>query len=141
MSAEALLSRLDLVKRTGPDRWMACCPAHDDGRASLSIRELDDGRILLHDFAGCDVADVLAAVGLELDALYPDRTGDHRRRGEQRPFPAADVMRMIAFEALLVGTTAIAIANGASLSKDDRQRILLAAERIRAGLEAGGIHE
>jgi hypothetical protein len=62
VTAEVLLSRLDGVRQTGPDRWIARCPAHDDGRASLSLRELDDGRVLLHDFAGCAVEEVLAAV-------------------------------------------------------------------------------
>jgi hypothetical protein len=56
MTADALLHKLDGVRRTGTDRWIAKCPAHDDRRASLSIRELNDGRALLHDFAGCGVA-------------------------------------------------------------------------------------
>jgi hypothetical protein len=140
MTAAALLDRLDGVRQTGPDRWLARCPAHDDRRPSLAVRELDDGRVLVHDFAGCDVADVVAAVGLELDVLFPDRAGDHRQRGERRPFPAADILRMIAFEALLVATAASALANGAGLAEDDRKRVLLAAERIQAGLDAGGIH-
>jgi len=52
MSATPVLDRLDKVKQTGPDRWIACCPAHDDKSPSLAVRELDDGRILLHDFGG-----------------------------------------------------------------------------------------
>ena len=73
MSADIFLSRLDRVRSTGHDRWIARCPAHDDGRASLSVRELDDGRVLAHCFAGCGAADVLAAVGLDFDVLYPKR--------------------------------------------------------------------
>lgn len=68
MSVDALLSRLDGVKRTGPGRWIARCSAHDDRHASLSVRELDDGRVLVHDFAGCSVEEVLAAVGMTFDA-------------------------------------------------------------------------
>ena len=45
MSADVLLSILEGVKRTGPGRWMARCPAHGDKSPSLSIRELDDGRV------------------------------------------------------------------------------------------------
>ena len=37
-----LLSRLDKVRQSGPDSWMACCPAHEDKSASLSIRHADD---------------------------------------------------------------------------------------------------
>src|SRR5580765_7266512 len=67
MTAELLLSKLDGVRSRGPDAWLARCPAHDDRRPSLSIRELPDGRLLVHDFAGCSVEDVLTALGLDLD--------------------------------------------------------------------------
>jgi hypothetical protein len=40
-----LLDRLQGVKRTGPSRWIARCPAHEDRRPSLAVRELDDGRL------------------------------------------------------------------------------------------------
>ncbi len=63
---ERLLARLEAVRRTGPDRWLARCPAHEDRRPSLSIREGDDGRVLIYDFAGCGAADVVAALGLDL---------------------------------------------------------------------------
>ena len=73
MTAVALLDRLDGVKRVGVDRWLARCPAHNDMRPSTAVRELDDGRVLVHDFAGCSVEDVLVAVGLSFDALFPER--------------------------------------------------------------------
>jgi hypothetical protein len=71
MSADTLLSRLDGVKKTGPDRWLARCPAHEDRRASLSIREVDDGRTLVHCFALCRPEEVLAALGMDWSALPP----------------------------------------------------------------------
>ncbi len=83
MTAAALLAKLDGVRSTGRGRWMARCPAHDDGRPSLSVREIDDGRVLVHDFAGCAVADVLNAVGLEVSDLFPDRASDHRGHRER----------------------------------------------------------
>ena len=43
MSADALLSRLDSVKRTGPDRWIGRCPAHEDRSPRMAVCELDDG--------------------------------------------------------------------------------------------------
>lgn len=79
MTVEALVSRLEGMKRTGPGRWVAKCPAHEDKRPSLSIRELDDGRILAHCFAGCAVDDVLAAIGLDFEALFPERLGEFKR--------------------------------------------------------------
>ena len=30
MSTDALLSRLDKVKRKAKGQWLACCPAHED---------------------------------------------------------------------------------------------------------------
>ncbi len=133
VTAEVLLAKLDGVKRTGADRWIAKCPAHEDRSPSLSVRELDDGRVLLHDFAGCSVEEVLAAIGLEFDALFPERpTGDHAPR-ERRPWPAADVLRALADETLLVAVAAANLRQGVGLSDVDRERLMLAAERIQAG--------
>lgn len=53
---------------------MAQCPAHDDGRSSLSITRID-GSALLYCHAGCQTADVLAAVNLEMHDLYDNRNG------------------------------------------------------------------
>jgi len=130
MSAATLVDRLEGVKRLGVDRWLARCPAHDDKRASLAIRQLDDGRVLVHDFAGCSVVDVIAAVGLNFDSLFPPRPLDHRVRPERRPFPASDVLRAVDNEALIAATASSFIANGGTLADMDRARLLLAAQRI-----------
>lgn len=42
--------------------WMARCPAHDDGTASLAIRDGDAGQVLVHCHAGCSQAAVIAAL-------------------------------------------------------------------------------
>src|SRR4051812_42102059 len=96
MSAQVVVDRLDGVRRTGNGRWLARCCAHEDRAPSLSIRELADGRVLLHCFAGCSVGDVLARIELEISDLFPDdpqrdRTGRAadwqlatRRDGQQR---------------------------------------------------------
>ena len=130
MTTTTLLDQLDGVKQTGVNRWLARCPAHNDKHASLAVRELEDGRVLVHDFAGCATADVLAAVGLDFNALYPSRPVDHRARPERRPFPATDVLRAVEHEALIVATAASFLGNGGMLTDDDRARLLLAAERI-----------
>ena len=51
--------------------YLALCPAHDDHHPSLSIRGADDGRILLHCWAGCQTAAVLDALGLTWPDLFP----------------------------------------------------------------------
>ena len=137
MSADALISRLESVKSTGHGRWIAKCPAHDDRKASLSIREVDDGRILVHDFAGCSVEDVLSAVDLTFDALFPERPMG-QFKSERRPFPAADVLRAVEFEVLVAACCASTMAKGESLSTRDRKRLMLAAERICAAVQEFG---
>lgn len=81
-TADTLISKLDKVtrSRTSKDRWQARCPAHDDKGPSLSIRETDDGRVLVHCFAGCSVHEIAQAVGLELSDLFPPGAdGQHYR--------------------------------------------------------------
>lgn len=135
MSADSLLSRLENVKRTGAGRWIARCPAHADRRASLSIRELDDGRVLVHDFAGCSVNEVLAAIGLDMEELFPEREISHGKR-ERRPFNATDVLRCVGFEALVVAVSATTIASGKPLTEPELDRLKIAAARLQAAAAA-----
>lgn len=140
MSTSDLLSRLEKVKRTGRGRWLACCPAHDDRTASLSVRELEDGRILIHCFAGCGVHEVVGSIGLRMDDLFPaHEDGKHYTKGECRPFPAADILRAIAFESTLVLIAAADLLAGHPFNDTDRARLALAVSRIQAALTAGGI--
>jgi hypothetical protein len=66
---ERVLPRLPGLKQTGPQTWMAKCPAHEDRTPSLSVRLAGD-RVLLYCFAGCEVGDITAAIGLELRDLF-----------------------------------------------------------------------
>jgi hypothetical protein len=134
MRSDALLGRLDLVRKTGNGRWVCRCPAHDDRGPSLSVRELDDGRVLLHCFAGCEVQSVLDAIGLTFEDLFPDRIGDVLKR-ERRPFNAADVLRCLSFEALILCQYATTMAKGDTLTADARERLLTAAKRFQHGAE------
>lgn len=138
MTAAALLDRLEHVRQTGPGRWIARCAAHVDKRPSLTIRELEDGRVLVHCFAGCDARDVLAAVGLTFDVLFPRRPVAHRGKPERRPFPAADVLRCIALEVLIVAVAAYRLGNGQALDGADRARLLVAASRLQAAVTESG---
>jgi hypothetical protein len=137
--AENLVSKLDKVKRTGQNRWQARCPAHDDKGPSLSIRETDDGRVLVHCFAGCSVHEVVLAAGLELSDLFPPRNDGQHYRAERRPFPATDALRAVGFEALVVCAAAAAMATGEALSAVDRERLLQAGERIQSALSGAGL--
>jgi hypothetical protein len=61
MGAAADLAAVLNARPTGRG-WMARCPAHRDRTPSLSIREADDGRLLLKCFAGCSWADLRQAL-------------------------------------------------------------------------------
>ncbi len=141
MSADTLLSLLSKVKQTKPGSWLACCPVHDDKSPSLSIRETMDERVLIHCFAGCTVHEIVSAVGLDISDLFPPRTERQFIKGERRPFPAADILRAIAFESTLVLIAAADLLAGNPFNETDRTRLVLAVARIRTALQAGGIHE
>lgn len=89
MTAEVFLSRLDRVRQTGSEN------------ASPSIRETDDGRVLLRCWAGCGALEVLSVAGLDWSAVMPERVdmvdreaGQDRRRyrsGGRRSFLPTDV--------------------------------------------------
>lgn len=138
-NVNTLLARLDRVKQTGRDSWMACCPAHDDRSASLSIRETEDGRILVHCFAGCSVHEAVGSAGLSIDDLFPPRSV-HHAKPERRAFPAADVLRAISFEALVVATAGVSLLAGQPFSDVDRARLILAVSRIQAAMTAAGVN-
>lgn len=67
---EKLLANGHELRKRGTS-WSAQCPAHDDQRASLSISEGDDGRVLVKCHAGCTHDAVCKAIGLTVSDLFP----------------------------------------------------------------------
>jgi hypothetical protein len=137
MTAETLLQLLDKVRQTGPGKWQARCPAHDDRGPSLSVRELDDGRVLVHCFAGCSAGEVVGAVGFELSDLFPPRltpTGPGKPHRERRPFSADDALRCLAFEARLVHLALSDYLNNKPITQADVDRLAIARDRIEEAL-------
>jgi hypothetical protein len=65
------LRELPGFRQTGKDQYEARCPGHQDRKASLSISIGNDGRLLLHCHAGCDLNHVLQSAGLETKDLFP----------------------------------------------------------------------
>jgi len=107
-----MISALQIAKALGGRRvgnsWIARCPAHDDNTPSLSIRDANNGTVLVRCHAGCEQTDVIAALrsrGLSLEkessrSTYSYRVlgADDRRRGngDKRSKQASqDVLRMI----------------------------------------------
>ena len=135
MSAANLLNRLSRVKKTGADRWMACCPAHQDKTASLSIKDLPDGRVLLHCFAGCDPDSVLAAVGLTFSDLMPERL-QADFKSVRFAFSALDALRALLADLLFIRLCALSLAQGRALIESDREALHQSAYRIENALAA-----
>lgn len=42
MQIDEILSRFHNVKRTGDRQYIACCPAHDDAKQSLSMEQVTE---------------------------------------------------------------------------------------------------
>lgn len=75
---ELVLPRLDGLRTSGSG-YTARCPAHDDGRASLSVSAGKEHPVVLHCHAGCDRDAVLDALGLTWEQIcqpHDDRKDD-----------------------------------------------------------------
>lgn len=70
---ETLSQNSGLVKPLSEDRYTAQCPGHDDTNPSLSIKLRDNGDgVVLHCHAGCQTADIIAALGWHMRDLFDD---------------------------------------------------------------------
>jgi len=134
MSIQQILNNLNKVKRTGDGRYVACCPAHDDSSPSLTVRELPDGRVLMHCFGGCDIESILSAMNLQLADLFPEAIMQHGRPN-QRPFNPSDVLLCVRNESRLSALAIADILHGRVLSNEQKERLLLAAERLNEAYE------
>jgi len=135
MSIETLISRLDGVKETRRGQYIARCPAHEDGSPSLAIKDGDEGRVILHCFAGCETEDVLDAIGLTFADVMPERVGaDHSYKPLKPRFDARQVLECISHEAMVVCILAEQFAEIASAK--DSERLLIAASRINTALKS-----
>lgn len=96
------------------------------------MRETDDGSVLLHCFAGCDVADVMESMGLSLADLFADRPPERgpNRKG-QRGLNAAEKVVILERASWLVLVAAEHVAGGVALSEEDRDALYAAVGRIQ----------
>jgi hypothetical protein len=134
MTVDNLLARLDKVKQTGNGRWLACCPAHDDRSPSLTIRQTDDGTVLVKCWSGCGAADVVQAVGLSLKDLFQDRPNFRTPMRPGERWVPRDVIAALAHECVLGMIYNSAMAAGKQLAPEDADRLTLGASRFCAAL-------
>lgn len=127
MNIDEILSRLEHVKRYSQrsSSWVACCPSHDDKTPSLAVKLLDDGRVLLHCFGGCDVQAICDALDMRMaDLMGEAPTEYHHDAKPANRIPATDMLKAMAFDALRVGLMASRMANGHLLADDEKQALL-----------------
>jgi hypothetical protein len=129
MNINDFLSYFEKSYRSGKDEYQCLCPAHNDKTASLSIKNLPDERILIHCFAGCAANDILGAVGLTFDDIVPKRLGDFKP--VSKPFNPYAVLKAISNETLLVALAGLEVANGKTLPQEDKDRLMIAVNRLR----------
>ena len=129
---EVLLARLDDPRPNGKDRWRCRCPACGGNKSALSVGIGDDEAVLLRCWKGCDVQQVVSALGLSLTDLF---TRTDRMRSpplaRRRLLSANQCVEVIAFECLLTWTAAWNLANGHALTTEDLARLSTAAARIQ----------
>jgi len=70
---DALQAANKKVTNRGSGKAIVQCPAHDDGRPSLSVTHIDD-KTLLYCFAGCGTGQIVEAIGLSLLDLWDEQT-------------------------------------------------------------------
>src|SRR5215216_5609450 len=69
-----VLDKLEVASRNG-EKAMSFCPAHDDrSNPSLSLKA-ENGKLLLHCFAGCQPEDILSKIGLGMKDLFLEGGG------------------------------------------------------------------
>ena len=132
MSANTLLARLDSVRPAGRGRWRAKCPAHSgDNPTALSIRETDDGAVLLKCHAhDCTKENIASAVGIDLADLFPRRdmpAGQFAKKGIAKPWRVGDVIAAYKHEATVAVVILQDVEKGKPFSDVDRARAGLAA--------------
>lgn len=137
-ATDRLLERLNGVRQTGEDSYLALCPAHNDKTPSLSIKRLDD-RVMVYCFAQCLTCDVMSAVGLSMADLFTDCKSHHtkpvsdyqRRRNGQ----AHAALRALGDELRAMQAAAWQLKAGQPLSDQDLERLDLLVGRIETAVE------
>jgi len=121
-SLDTILNQLDKVKAYGGNKWLACCPAHNDKHPSLKVTLTDDGKILIKCWAGCEITAIVTALGLELQDLFPDKV--NYAKGKKPPkFNRIELFERLVFEALILYVAIQQLQQGTPLNEVDALRV------------------
>lgn len=115
--AQVILERLDMVRKTGSNKWIARCPSHQDGTPSLSVTEVGE-RVLIHCHAGCGALSILESIGLDWSALYP--------YGDNYSPLFKNAREQQAIDDMVVAIAQARLDKGERLSEPDKQALIKA---------------
>lgn len=132
------VSRLSKARRTGNDSWIGCCPAHEDKSPSLTVREADEGMLLVHCFAGCSIDAIAGALGFSVSDLMPDKPADEIRKSRKIPFSPSDVLACAKNDAALLYVVMCDLSKGIALTSKQIEAAKKAAARIYSAANMGG---
>jgi hypothetical protein len=135
-----LLPRLEKVRECGPNKWQACCPAHDDRDPSLSIARGDDGRVLLKCWAGCSALEVMESVGLTLSDLFEGRTHHRHPPSNKRLYPNyRKILELLRHELTVLMIAAEALNNNKTLTECEYNTVSRAYINLSRILESANV--
>jgi len=138
---DLLLDHLDNA-RPLREGYRANCPNGHRSLGGLSIKEGDDGRVLLHCFSGCSALEVVHALGLELKDLFerpvtanmsPEDQKRHKRAIKVSQWKTA--LDFLPMEIFIVQIAAVHIGKGEPLNVEDHLRLELAGKRLTSARE------
>ena len=137
---ENILPLLDKVRQTGPGRWVACCPVHEDRTPSLVIND-KDGKIIIHCFGcGCGFDEFCQALDISIDEMFPEKLeANYSGIRKREYFNARDVLKTLSKEITVALLITESLKNGGQLNTDERGRLILAHARICQGSIYAGL--
>jgi hypothetical protein len=129
-AAEKVLDRLQRVRQTRPDNYVAACPCCQsrNGRP-IKVTETDAGAVLVHAFCGCATADVLGALGLTFSDLFDAPLSHHVEPKRRALVSYREACGLIDHEVFVV-VLLINDARGRSFTQAEQSRLELASARI-----------
>jgi hypothetical protein len=128
---ELILSKLEKVRQRQPNQWSACCPSHEDKSPSLSIRETEDGAVLIFCFSGCSTKSIVDSLCINMSDLFPpkSKSGNEPKR-LPRKLTSSQALEILDDEANFIAIAALNLSNQKTLTSTDLKKCAVAASKI-----------
>ena len=132
---ETFLGKLSGVKKYGQG-WRAICPVcGGKNNSKLSVKEGNTGAVLIKCFAGCEVDEIVGAVGMDLTDLFPPRDSQGKpQRGAFRYEAVREMRGELGAAWILLAQ----IGRGGDVSARDRKSALRLAHKCSTLLQELG---